>query len=47
MVGADVYYLMEGTVIGVRYQIGKVIGEGGFGITYIGYDARLNMLVAN
>lgn len=46
MVGADVYYLMEGTVIGARYQIGKVIGEGGFGITYIGYDTRLNIPVA-
>lgn len=31
---------------GDRYIIGKAIGSGGFGITYIGFDTRLNVPVA-
>lgn len=29
-----------------RYMVGRVLGEGGFGITYIGCDLRLEMKVA-
>jgi serine/threonine protein kinase len=35
-----------GKMLTDRYFIGKPLGEGGFGITYIGYDTRLNLRVA-
>ena len=34
------------TILEGRYLIGKVLGEGGFGITYIGFDLRLEERVA-
>ncbi len=34
------------TILGAKYLVGKVIGEGGFGITYIGYDLNLDLRVA-
>lgn len=34
------------TILEGRYLIGKVLGEGGFGITYIGLDLRLEERVA-
>jgi serine/threonine protein kinase len=33
-------------MIGGRYIVGKILGEGGFGITYIGYDTKHNQKVA-
>lgn len=40
------HVLAPGTVLLDRYLIGEVIGQGGFGITYIGRDLRLNMRIA-
>ena len=40
------YQLKPGTVLQNRYLIGSVLGEGGFGITYIGLDKVLAMRVA-
>lgn len=37
--------LMPGTMIG-RHRLGRVLGEGGFGITYAGYDTSLERRVA-
>ena len=39
-------YLPEGTVLQNRYLLGRVLGQGGFGITYIGYDNTLDARVA-
>lgn len=39
-------YLQVGTLLHDRYTIGKVIGEGGFGITYVGVDTAKNTPVA-
>ena len=38
--------LKPGTMLSGRYYLGNAIGEGGFGITYIGFDTRLEMKVA-
>ena len=35
-----------GTIVNGRYLIGKVLGIGGFGITYLGYDLTLEIKVA-
>lgn len=40
------YHIPPGSIIGGRYIIGRSLGEGGFGITYIGFDERLNRRVA-
>ncbi len=47
--GTDVkeaYYLLPGTVLGKKYIVGKVLGYGGFGVTYIGWDNVLRRKVA-
>lgn len=38
--------LTPGTVLDDRYFIGRVLGQGGFGITYVSYDEILGQIVA-
>ena len=40
------YYLPTNTMLQKRYRINSVLGEGGFGITYSGWDVILNIPVA-
>lgn len=40
------HLLLPGAVLNERYLIGFALGQGGFGITYIGYDTKLNRRVA-
>lgn len=40
------HHLVPDTLVKQRYKIGRVLGEGGFGITYIGIDTVLNLKVA-
>ena len=42
----EAYHIKPGSMLKGRYLIGKVLGFGGFGITYIGYDTVLNHKVA-
>ncbi|MCM1286992.1 MAG: PASTA domain-containing protein [Clostridium sp.] len=42
----EAYHLVPGTTIKDKYIVGKVIGYGGFGVTYLGYDSVLNQRVA-
>ncbi len=40
------HHLLPGTLLNGRFYVGKALGEGGFGITYIGRDTNLDMKVA-
>ena len=40
------YALTPGTILAGKYLVGKVLGQGGFGITYIGWDIALERKVA-
>jgi len=44
--GAKKHQLQPGTLLDDRYLIEKVLGEGGFGITYAGVNQRINVKVA-
>ncbi len=41
-----VHHLLPGTILNNKFYVGEALGEGGFGITYIGRDTRLDMKVA-
>lgn len=43
---AEVYHMEPGSILAKRYIVGKTLGYGGFGVTYIGYDAELERKVA-
>lgn len=40
------HHLPPGTIVAGKYLLGRVLGEGGFGITYIGWDLNLQLRVA-
>lgn len=42
----NVMHMPHGSIVADRYIIGRVIGYGGFGVTYIGWDALLETKVA-
>lgn len=45
-VSNESHQLECGSILAGTYLIGKVLGQGGFGITYVGWDLNLNMKVA-
>lgn len=40
------HHLAPGTILNNKFIVGAALGEGGFGITYIGRDTKLDMKVA-
>lgn len=40
------HHLRPGSILKERYKVGRILGEGGFGITYLGFDQVLEMTVA-
>ncbi len=39
-------YLTPGTLLSGKYLVGRVLGQGGFGITYLGWDTNLDIRIA-
>lgn len=46
MKAEEATHMKPGTLLYSRYTIGKVLGFGGFGVTYIGWDGKLEQKVA-
>lgn len=42
----EVYHMEPGTVLHGKYIVGRTVGYGGFGVTYIGWDFVLEQVVA-
>ena len=42
----EAYHMVPETIIHGKYILGRVLGYGGFGVTYLGWDARLERKVA-
>lgn len=42
----DSHQLECGSILAGTYLVGRVLGQGGFGITYVGLDINLNIKVA-
>ncbi len=42
----NIHYLQPQTILNGSYMVGKTLGQGGFGITYIGYDLHNDAAVA-
>ena len=42
----EAIHIAPGTLLHNRYFVGKVLGYGGFGVTYIGWDGKLEQKVA-
>lgn len=40
------HHLAPGTILNNKFMVGAALGEGGFGVTYIGRDTKLDMKVA-
>jgi serine/threonine protein kinase len=44
--GANLLYLKPGTQLAGKYMVGQVLGQGGFGITCLGWDMNLDVKLA-
>ena len=45
-VKAESFALKPGTILDGKYLVGEMLGQGGFGITYIGFDLLLEQKIA-